>query len=125
MITLTVKGTRHQLDIEPALRHLSAHPRRDPPRRGADAGLRSGSMNANNATPAPARRQFIFAAPTATGGLAIGIGPARALPIAPRPWSPETADPHEFDTWPNAIFAATGKRIRRLSIRDTDLTGRT
>jgi isoquinoline 1-oxidoreductase beta subunit len=50
-------------------------------------------------SPALSRRQFIVAAATAAGGLAIGIAPARALPIAARPWSPETADPREFDAW--------------------------
>lgn len=56
-------------------------------------------MDANIAMPALSRRQFIVTGLTAAGGLAIGIGPARALPIAAQPWSPETADPHEFDAW--------------------------
>jgi isoquinoline 1-oxidoreductase subunit beta len=56
-------------------------------------------MNAAIATSALSRRQFIVTGLTAAGGLAIGIGPADALPIAAQPWSPESADPHEFNAW--------------------------
>ena len=56
-------------------------------------------MNATIAMPALSRRQFIVTGLTAAGGLAIGIGPADALPIAAQPWSPETADPHEMNAW--------------------------
>jgi isoquinoline 1-oxidoreductase beta subunit len=56
-------------------------------------------MNATVAMPALSRRQFIVTGLTAAGGLAIGIGPAGALPIAAQPWSPETADPHEMNAW--------------------------
>jgi isoquinoline 1-oxidoreductase beta subunit len=56
-------------------------------------------MDGNIATPALSRRQFIVTGMTAAGGLAIGIAPAQALPIAAQPWSPETADRHEFNAW--------------------------
>jgi isoquinoline 1-oxidoreductase subunit beta len=56
-------------------------------------------MDRNIATPALSRRQFIITALTAAGGFAVGIGPARGLPIAPQPWSPEAADPHEMNAW--------------------------
>jgi isoquinoline 1-oxidoreductase beta subunit len=56
-------------------------------------------MDGNVAKPALSRRHFIVTAVTAAGGLAIGIGPAKALPIAAQPWSPETADSHEFNAW--------------------------
>jgi isoquinoline 1-oxidoreductase subunit beta len=56
-------------------------------------------MDANIAIPALSRRQFIVTALTAAGGLAIGIAPAHALPIAAEPWSPEATDPLEFNAW--------------------------
>ncbi|MGH7063570.1 MAG: molybdopterin cofactor-binding domain-containing protein, partial [Stellaceae bacterium] len=56
-------------------------------------------MDGSIATRTLSRRRFIVTALTAAGGLAIGIGPARALPIAAQPWSPESADPHELDAW--------------------------
>jgi isoquinoline 1-oxidoreductase subunit beta len=56
-------------------------------------------MDGRIATPSLSRRQFIVTGLTAAGGFAIGIGPARGLPIAPQPWSPEAADPHEVNAW--------------------------
>ncbi len=56
-------------------------------------------MDGSIITPALSRRQFIVTALTATGGLAIGVSSVDALPIAAQPWSPETADPHEFNAW--------------------------
>lgn len=56
-------------------------------------------MDASIAMPARSRRHFIVTALTAAGGLAIGVGRAEALPIAAQPWSPETADSHEFNAW--------------------------
>lgn len=56
-------------------------------------------MDANIANPALSRRRFIVTGLTAAGGLMVGIGPARALPIAAQPWSPERADPREIDAW--------------------------
>ncbi len=56
-------------------------------------------MDGSIVTSALSRRQFIVTALTAAGGLAIGIGPAQALPIAAQPWSPEAADPHELNAW--------------------------
>jgi isoquinoline 1-oxidoreductase subunit beta len=56
-------------------------------------------MDENIVTPAPSRRQFIFTTLTAAGGLAIGIGPTQAAPIAAEPWSPENADANEFNAW--------------------------
>jgi isoquinoline 1-oxidoreductase subunit beta len=56
-------------------------------------------MDASIAVTLPSRRQFIVTALTAAGGFAVGIGPARALPIAAQPWSRETADPHEMNAW--------------------------
>ena len=56
-------------------------------------------MDENIVTPAPSRRQFIFTALTAAGGLAIGIGSTQAAPIAAEPWSPENADANEFNAW--------------------------
>jgi len=58
-------------------------------------------MDGSIVAPALSRRQFIVTGLTAAGGLAIGIGigPARALPIAVQPWSPESTDPHEFNAW--------------------------
>jgi isoquinoline 1-oxidoreductase beta subunit len=56
-------------------------------------------MDGNILTPALSRRQFIVTALTAAGGLAVAMHPADALPIAAQPWSPETANPHEFNAW--------------------------
>jgi isoquinoline 1-oxidoreductase subunit beta len=56
-------------------------------------------MDGNAAMPVLSRRHIIVAALTAAGGLAVGISPAGALPIAAQPWSPETADPDEFNAW--------------------------
>jgi isoquinoline 1-oxidoreductase beta subunit len=56
-------------------------------------------MNGNILTPALSRRRFIVTALTAAGGLAIGIAPVSALPIAAEPWSPEAPDPQEFNAW--------------------------
>jgi isoquinoline 1-oxidoreductase subunit beta len=56
-------------------------------------------MDASIAAPARSRRWFIVTGLTAAGGLAVGLRPAAALPIAARPWSRETADPHEIDAW--------------------------
>ena len=56
-------------------------------------------MDGNIPTAALSRRQFIVTGLTAAGGLAIGIGPARAVPISAEPWSPEATDPHEFNAW--------------------------
>jgi isoquinoline 1-oxidoreductase subunit beta len=56
-------------------------------------------MDGNVLAPGLSRRGFIVAALSVAGGLAIGIAPAEALPIPARPWSPESADPHEFDAW--------------------------
>ena len=56
-------------------------------------------MDGSIAKPALSRRQFIVTGLTAAGGLAVGIAPAEALPVAAQPWSPETADPHEFNAW--------------------------
>ncbi len=50
-------------------------------------------MDGSIAIPALSRRQFIVTALTAAGGLAIGIGPAQALPIARsavEPWRLQT-----------------------------------
>jgi isoquinoline 1-oxidoreductase subunit beta len=56
-------------------------------------------MDGHIASSSLSRRQFVVTAVTAAGGFAIGIGPARALPIAPQPWSPEAQDPHEMNAW--------------------------
>ena len=51
--------------------------------------------------PTLSRRRFIVAGLSAAGGLAIGVavpGLARALPIGPEPWSPETAGT-EVSAW--------------------------
>ncbi|HEY6995614.1 MAG TPA: molybdopterin cofactor-binding domain-containing protein, partial [Xanthobacteraceae bacterium] len=56
-------------------------------------------MHASTTAPALSRRQFIVTGLTAAGGLALGIGPSQAWPIAAQPWSPETADPHEMNAW--------------------------
>ncbi|HEY1261552.1 MAG TPA: molybdopterin cofactor-binding domain-containing protein [Stellaceae bacterium] len=56
-------------------------------------------MDGNIAAPALSRRHFIVTALTAAGGLAIGMAPVRAAPIAAQPWSPENADPREFNAW--------------------------
>jgi isoquinoline 1-oxidoreductase subunit beta len=56
-------------------------------------------MARNIATPALSRREFIVAGLSAAGGLFVGIGPVRALPIAAQPWSPEAKDPRELDAW--------------------------
>jgi isoquinoline 1-oxidoreductase subunit beta len=56
-------------------------------------------MDAYSATSVLSRRQFIVTGLTAAGGFAVGIGSARALPIAAQPWSPETADPREMNAW--------------------------
>ncbi|MBV8118693.1 MAG: xanthine dehydrogenase family protein molybdopterin-binding subunit, partial [Alphaproteobacteria bacterium] len=56
-------------------------------------------MDGNILTPALSRRQFIVTGLSAAGGLAIAMRSAEALSIAAQPWSPETADPHEFNAW--------------------------
>ena len=56
-------------------------------------------MDGGILAPALSRRHFIVTALSAAGGLAIGLRAARALPIAAQPWSPEEADPHEFNAW--------------------------
>jgi isoquinoline 1-oxidoreductase beta subunit len=56
-------------------------------------------MDGNITTAALSRRRFIVTALTAVGGLAIGIAPAEAGPIAAQPWSPEASDPREFNAW--------------------------
>ncbi len=56
-------------------------------------------MDGNVLGAAASRRQFIVTGLTAAGGLAIGIGPALAVPIAAQPRSPEAADAHEMNAW--------------------------
>ncbi len=48
------------------------------------------------------RRRFIVVGLSAGGGLAIGVaipGLAQALPLAPEPWSKDTATPSEVNAW--------------------------
>src|SRR5262249_44708440 len=81
------------------LRHLFTHPCCHPSGCGADEGLRRGTMDRTLATPALSRRLFIVAGASAAGGLAIGMRPGQALPIAAQPWSPETAELREMNAW--------------------------
>ena len=53
-------------------------------------------------TRAISRRRFIVAGLSAAGGLAIGVaipGLARALPLAPEPWSKDAPTPSEVNAW--------------------------
>ena len=97
------------------LRHLSAHPARHPPRRGADQGLREDAMDGNNPLPAGiTRRGFVVTSLTATGGLAIGMafpGLAKAAMIGTQPWSKE----------PPSTKSTPGPRNRARRRRDLPL----
>ena len=60
-------------------------------------------MNSRQVIASPSRRQVIFTAVSAAGGLLVGIGAApgraRAAAIATQPWTTNEHPPHELDAW--------------------------
>ena len=60
-------------------------------------------MGKTGITPTVSRRNFIFMAASAAGGLMLGIGAtpgnARAATIANQPWTDNDYAPHEIDAW--------------------------
>jgi isoquinoline 1-oxidoreductase beta subunit len=60
-------------------------------------------MNGNRGATSLSRRDFIFAAASAAGGLLVGIGAApnsaRAAAISEQPWNESEYAPHEIDAW--------------------------
>ncbi|RFB80783.1 xanthine dehydrogenase family protein molybdopterin-binding subunit [Methylovirgula sp. 4M-Z18] len=45
------------------------------------------------------RRSFVVACLSFAGGLAVGVSPLKALPIAGKPWSPESPEAQEVNAW--------------------------
>jgi isoquinoline 1-oxidoreductase beta subunit len=60
-------------------------------------------MHATPVAPTVSRRQVIFTAASAAGGLLVGIGAApggaRAATVSSQPWTDAEHPPHEIDAW--------------------------